>query len=187
MATRKKKKPANAAAAMRAQMMEKARKAIQKATGQKPIQADETTVPHLSTGSLAIDMLIGGTPGSDGKPICPGFPRRRLTEVYGPESSGKTTLTLQVLAEAQKQGGTAAFVDGEHALDPVYAEKLGVNMDELLVSQPDTGEQALEITDMLVRSGAVDVVVVDSVAARYPFDFGEREWTTTGKRPWPLP
>jgi len=95
-------------------------------------------------------------------------PRGRIVEIYGPESSGKTTLTLQIIGEAQKQGGTAAFVDAEHALDPVYAEKLGVNVDELLVSQPDTGEQALEIVDMLVRSGAVDVVVVDSVAALTP-------------------
>jgi recombination protein RecA len=95
-------------------------------------------------------------------------PRGRVVEIYGPESSGKTTLTLQVVAEAQKKGGTAAFVDAEHALDPVYAEKLGVNVNELLVSQPDTGEQALEIVDMLVRSGAVDVVVVDSVAALTP-------------------
>jgi recombination protein RecA len=95
-------------------------------------------------------------------------PKGRVVEIFGPESSGKTTLTLQVVAEAQKQGGTAAFVDAEHALDPVYAGKLGVNIDELLVSQPDTGEQALEITDMLVRSGAVDVVVVDSVAALTP-------------------
>jgi len=97
-----------------------------------------------------------------------GLPRGRVIEVYGPESSGKTTLTLQVIAEAQKLGGTAAFVDAEHALDPGYAEKLGVNVDELLVSQPDTGEQALEITDMLVRSGAVDIVVIDSVAALTP-------------------
>jgi recombination protein RecA len=96
------------------------------------------------------------------------LPRGRIVEIYGPESSGKTTLTLQVIAEAQKLGGTAAFVDAEHALDPAYAEKIGVNVDELLVSQPDTGEQALEITDMLVRSGAVDVVVVDSVAALTP-------------------
>jgi len=95
-------------------------------------------------------------------------PRGRVVEIYGPESSGKTTLTLQIIAEAQKKGGTAAFVDAEHALDPVYAEKLGVNVDELLVSQPDTGEQALEIVDMLVRSGAVDVVVIDSVAALTP-------------------
>jgi recombination protein RecA len=97
-----------------------------------------------------------------------GLPKGRVVEIYGPESSGKTTLTLQVVAEAQKKGGTAAFIDAEHALDPQYAEKLGVNVDELLVSQPDTGEQALEITDMLVRSGAVDVVVVDSVAALTP-------------------
>jgi len=112
----------------------------------------------ISTGSLGLDVALG----------VGGVPKGRVIEVYGPESSGKTTLTLQVVAQAQKQGGTAAFVDAEHALDPVYAEKLGVDMDELLVSQPDTGEQALEITDMLVRSGAVDVVVVDSVAALTP-------------------
>ena len=112
----------------------------------------------ISTGSLNLDLALG----------VGGVPRGRVVEIYGPESSGKTTLTLHVLAEAQKLGGTAAFVDAEHALDPGYAEKLGVNMDELLVSQPDTGEQALEITDMLVRSGAVDVVVVDSVAALTP-------------------
>ncbi len=99
---------------------------------------------------------------------CGGLPRGRVVEIYGPESSGKTTLTLQVIAEMQKLGGTAAFVDAEHALDPSYAQKIGVNVDELLVSQPDTGEQALEITDMLVRSGAVDVVVIDSVAALTP-------------------
>ncbi len=112
----------------------------------------------VSTGSLGLDIALG----------VGGLPRGRVVEVFGPESSGKTTLTLQVVAEAQKLGGTAAFVDAEHALDPAYAEKLGVNIDELLVSQPDTGEQALEITDMLVRSGAVDVVVVDSVAALTP-------------------
>jgi recombination protein RecA len=115
-------------------------------------------VDVVSTGSLGLDLALG----------VGGLPRGRVVEIYGPESSGKTTLTLQVVAEAQKVGGTAAFVDAEHALDPVYAEKLGVNMDELLVSQPDTGEQALEITDMLVRSGAVDIVVVDSVAALTP-------------------
>ena len=97
-----------------------------------------------------------------------GLPRRRIVEIYGPESSGKTTLTLQVVAEIQKLGGTAAFVDAEHALDPAYAAKVGVNVDDLLISQPDTGEQALEITDMLVRSNAVDVVIVDSVAALTP-------------------
>ncbi|KAB7619735.1 recombinase RecA [Alkalilimnicola sp. S0819] len=112
----------------------------------------------ISTGSLTLDMALG----------IGGLPKGRVCEIYGPESSGKTTLTLQVIAECQKAGGTAAFVDAEHALDPSYAEKLGVKVDELLVSQPDTGEQALEIADMLVRSGAVDVVVVDSVAALTP-------------------
>jgi recombination protein RecA len=112
----------------------------------------------ISTGSLGLDLALG----------VGGLPRGRVVEIYGPESSGKTTLTLQVVAQAQKAGGTAAFVDAEHALDPVYAEKLGVKLDELLVSQPDTGEQALEIVDTLVRSGAVDVVVVDSVAALTP-------------------
>ena len=112
----------------------------------------------VSTGSLALDVALG----------IGGLPKGRVIEIYGPESSGKTTLTLQAIAECQKQGGTAAFVDAEHALDPVYAEKIGVNVDDLLVSQPDTGEQALEITDMLVRSGAVDIVVVDSVAALTP-------------------
>ena len=112
----------------------------------------------ISTGSLSLDLALG----------VGGVPKGRVVEIYGPESSGKTTLTLHVIAEAQKNGGTCAFVDAEHALDPVYAEKLGVDTDELLVSQPDTGEQALEITDMLVRSGAVDVVVVDSVAALTP-------------------
>ncbi|MES9963406.1 MAG: recombinase RecA [Candidatus Sedimenticola sp. 20ELBAFRAG] len=115
-------------------------------------------IETISTGSLSLDIALG----------IGGVPKGRVVEVYGPESSGKTTLTLHIVAESQKAGGTAAFVDAEHALDPIYAEKLGVDMDELLVSQPDTGEQALEITDMLVRSGAVDVVVVDSVAALTP-------------------
>jgi recombination protein RecA len=115
-------------------------------------------IEAVSTGSIGLDVALG----------IGGVPKGRVVEVYGPESSGKTTLTLQIVAEAQKKGGTAAFVDAEHALDPAYAEKLGVNVDELLVSQPDTGEQALEITDMLVRSGAVDVIVVDSVAALTP-------------------
>lgn len=115
-------------------------------------------IESVSTGSLTLDIALG----------IGGLPFGRVVEIYGPESSGKTTLTLQVIAEAQKMGKTCAFVDAEHALDPVYAEKLGVNVDELLVSQPDTGEQALEICDMLVRSGAVDVVVVDSVAALTP-------------------
>ena len=115
-------------------------------------------VDVVSTGSLGLDIALG----------IGGLPRGRVVEIYGPESSGKTTLTLHAIAEMQKTGGTAAFVDAEHALDPAYAEKLGVNIDELLVSQPDTGEQALEITDMLVRSGAVDIVVIDSVAALTP-------------------
>ncbi|MGH8396733.1 MAG: recombinase RecA [Gammaproteobacteria bacterium] len=115
-------------------------------------------VDVVSTGSLGLDIALG----------VGGLPRGRVVEVYGPESSGKTTLTLQVIAEIQRNGGTAAFVDAEHALDPTYAGKLGVNVDDLLISQPDTGEQALEITDMLVRSAAVDVVVVDSVAALTP-------------------
>ena len=118
----------------------------------------DTTIGVISTGSLSLDIALG----------VGGLPRGRVVEVYGPESSGKTTLALQVVAECQKGGGAAAFVDAEHALDPSYAAKLGVDIDDLLVSQPDTGEQALEITDMLVRSGAVDVVVVDSVAALTP-------------------
>jgi recombination protein RecA len=115
-------------------------------------------VDVVSTGSLGLDIALG----------VGGLPKGRVVEIYGPESSGKTTLTLQVVAEVQKNGGTAAFVDAEHALDPVYAERVGVKVEDLLISQPDTGEQALEITDMLVRSGAVDVVVVDSVAALTP-------------------
>src|SRR5216110_2540903 len=115
-------------------------------------------VEAVSTGSLGLDIALG----------IGGLPRGRVIEIYGPESSGKTTLTLQVVAEIQKLGGTAAFVDAEHALDPIYAQKVGVKVEDLLISQPDTGEQALEITDMLVRSGAVDVIVVDSVAALTP-------------------
>lgn len=115
-------------------------------------------MPSISTGSLGLDIALG----------IGGLPKGRVVEIYGPESSGKTTLTLQAIAECQKQGGTAAFIDAEHALDPVYAENLGVNLAELIVSQPDTGEQALEITDMLVRSGAVDLLVIDSVAALTP-------------------
>lgn len=112
----------------------------------------------ISTGSLGLDVALG----------VGGLPRGRVVEIYGPESSGKTTLTLQVVAEMQKQGGTCAFVDAEHALDIQYAQKLGVNLQELLISQPDTGEQALEIVDSLVRSGAVDLIVIDSVAALTP-------------------
>ena len=123
--------------------------------GDSPASRDIDTVP---TGSLSLDIALG----------CGGLPRGRVVEIYGPESSGKTTMTLEVIAQMQKLGGSAAFIDAEHALDPLYAEKIGVNVDELLVSQPDTGEQALEITDMLVRSGAVDMVVIDSVAALTP-------------------
>lgn len=124
--------------------------------GDKDVVARD--VSSVSTGSLGLDIALG----------IGGLPRGRVVEIYGPESSGKTTLTLQVIAQAQKAGGTAAFVDAEHALDPIYAEKLGVDVAELLVSQPDTGEQALEIVDTLVRSSAVDVVVIDSVAALTP-------------------
>jgi recombination protein RecA len=151
-------------------MEENRKKALSAALGQIEKQFGKGSVMRLgdasasydveavSTGSLGLDIALG----------IGGLPRGRVVEIYGPESSGKTTLTLQVVAEIQKAGGTAAFVDAEHALDPSYAQKLGVNIDELLVSQPDTGEQALEITDMLVRSSAVDVIVIDSVAALTP-------------------
>ena len=119
---------------------------------------EHVKIPAISTGSLGLDVALG----------IGGLPRGRIVEIYGPESSGKTTLTLQVIAEAQKAGGTCAFIDAEHALDPIYAEKLGVNVDDLMISQPDTGEQALEVSDMLVRSGAIDVLVIDSVAALTP-------------------
>jgi len=119
---------------------------------------DRQAIPAISTGSLGLDIALG----------IGGLPKGRIVEIYGPESSGKTTLTLSVIAQAQKMGATCAFVDAEHALDPEYAGKLGVNVDDLLVSQPDTGEQALEITDMLVRSNAIDVIVIDSVAALVP-------------------
>ena len=122
--------------------------------GDRAIEAVEV----IPTGSLMLDIALG----------IGGLPKGRVVEIYGPESSGKTTLTLQAIAECQKQGGTAAFIDAEHALDPVYAAKLGVNVDDLLLSQPDTGEQALEIADMLVRSGSVDILVIDSVAALTP-------------------
>ena len=119
---------------------------------------EQISIPSIYTGSLGLDIALG----------IGGLPRGRVVEIYGPESSGKTTLTLQLIAEAQKVGGTCAFIDAEHALDPLYAQALGVETDDLLVSQPDTGEQALEICDMLVRSGGVDVVIVDSVAALTP-------------------
>ena len=119
---------------------------------------ERVAIPAISTGSLGLDIALG----------IGGLPKGRIVEIYGPESSGKTTMTLQVIAEAQKKGGTAAFIDAEHALDPQYAERLGVQVDDMIVSQPDTGEQALEVAEMLVRSGAVDVLVIDSVAALTP-------------------
>ena len=150
-------------------MDESKRKALNSALGQiekqfgkgavmKMNEENIAAIDTISTGSLSLDIALG----------VGGLPRGRVVEIYGPESSGKTTLTLQAIAECQKNGGTAAFIDAEHALDPVYAEKLGVNVDDLLVSQPDTGEQALEICDMLVRSGAVEMVAIDSVAALVP-------------------
>ena len=151
-------------------MDENRKKALAAALGQIEKQFGKGSVMRLGDGGgiRDIESVSSGSIGLDVALGIGGLPRGRVIEIYGPESSGKTTLTLQAIAEVQKLGGTAAFVDAEHALDPNYAEKLGVNVDELLVSQPDTGEQALEITDMLVRSGAVDVVVIDSVAALTP-------------------
>ena len=151
-------------------MEENRKKALAAALGQIEKQFGKGSVMRLGDASAAYDVEAVST-GSLGLDIAlgiGGIPRGRVIEIYGPESSGKTTLTLEVIAEIQRNGGTAAFVDAEHALDPAYAEKLGVQVNDLLVSQPDTGEQALEITDMLVRSGAVDVVVIDSVAALTP-------------------
>ncbi|MEY4860762.1 MAG: hypothetical protein RL059_461, partial [Bacteroidota bacterium] len=138
--------------------MEKLDKAYGKGSVMKLGDAPVEKVDVIPTGSLTLDLALGIN----------GYPKGRVVEIYGPESSGKTTLTLQVIAECQKLGGTAAFIDAEHALDPSYATKLGVNVADLIVSQPDTGEQALEVADMLVRSGAVDILVVDSVAALTP-------------------
>ena len=151
-------------------MEENRKKALAAALGQIEKQFGKGSVMRLGDGAASFDVEAVST-GSLGLDIAlgiGGLPRGRVVEVFGPESSGKTTLTLQVIAEVQRGGGTAAFVDAEHALDPSYAEKLGVNIADLLVSQPDTGEQALEITDMLVRSNAVDIVVIDSVAALTP-------------------
>ena len=146
----------------RKMMLKKALTDISKRYGEGSImrlgEAKQMEIEVISTGSLGLDLALGAG----------GIPRGRITEIYGPESSGKTTICLHVVAEAQKIGGTAAFIDMEHALDPIYAQKLGVNINELLVSQPDTGEQALEICETLVRSGAVDVIIVDSVAALVP-------------------
>src|SRR6185437_3928916 len=151
-------------------MEENRKKALAAALGQIEKQFGKGSVMRLGDGATSFDIEAVST-GSLGLDIAlgiGGLPRGRVIEIYGPESSGKTTLTLQVIAEVQRSGGTAAFVDAEHALDPSYAEKLGVNIGDLMVSQPDTGEQALEITDMLVRSNAVDIVVIDSVAALTP-------------------
>lgn len=151
-------------------MDENRKKALAQALGQIEKQFGKGSVMRLGDDSTFrdIDVISTGSIGLDVALGIGGLPKGRVVEIYGPESSGKTTLTLQVIAEAQKLGGTAAFIDAEHALDPNYAEKLGVNVNELLVSQPDTGEQALEITDMLVRSGAIDIIVIDSVAALTP-------------------
>ncbi|HXH72484.1 MAG TPA: recombinase RecA [Mariprofundaceae bacterium] len=144
-------------------------KALETALSQIERQFGKGTVMRLGDQSkVAVDVIPSGSLALDAALGVGGYPRGRVIEIYGPESSGKTTLALHAVAEAQKRGGAAAFVDAEHALDPDYAEKLGVNIDELLVSQPDSGEQALEIVDMLVRSGALDVIVVDSVAALTP-------------------
>jgi recombination protein RecA len=148
--------------ALRKKALDQALAQIEKSCGKGSImRLDESStlnVEGISTGSISVDLALGGK----------GLPRGRIVEVFGPESSGKTTLTLHVIAEAQKQGGVAAFIDAEHALDPSWARRLGVNLEDLLVSQPDSGEQALEICEMLVRSNAVDVIVVDSVAALIP-------------------
>jgi len=151
-------------------MDENRKKALAAALGQIEKQFGKGSVMRLGDAASArgIDVVSSGSIGLDVALGIGGLPRGRVIEIYGPEASGKTTMMLQAIAEAQKLGGTAAFVDAEHALDPAYAERLGVNVDELLVSQPDTGEQALEITDMLVRSGAIDVIVIDSVAALTP-------------------
>ncbi|MGQ7844193.1 recombinase RecA [Granulosicoccus sp. 3-233] len=146
------------------------KKALSAALGQIEKQFGKGTIMRMGDDSVSrdIDVISTGSLGLDLALGIGGLPRGRICEIYGPESSGKTTMTLQVIAECQKAGGTAAFVDAEHALDPVYARKLGVDVDELLISQPDTGDQALEIVDMLVRSSAVDIIVVDSVAALTP-------------------
>ena len=163
MATKKEIKPIPTDNAAREKALETALNDIQKAFGQGSIMimgegAEIQDLDVISTGSISLDMATG----------VGGVPKGRIIEIFGPESSGKTTLTLHIVAEAQKKGGKAAFIDAEHALDPVYARNLGVKVDELLVSQPDNGEQALEICDMLARSGALDVIVIDSVAALVP-------------------
>ncbi len=150
--------------------LENALRQIEKQFGKGSImklgESTHMQVETIPSGSLALDIALG----------IGGYPRGRIIEVYGPESSGKTTVALHAIAEVQKVGGTAAFIDAEHALDPLYASKLGINIDELLLSQPDTGEQALEIAEALVRSGAVDIIVIDSVAALVPRAEIEGRW-----------
>lgn len=154
----------------RKQALDMALRQIEKQFGKGSVmklgEQAEQRVSTISTGALALDIALG----------VGGYPKGRIIEVYGPESSGKTTVALHAIAEVQRQGGQAAFIDAEHALDPVYAGKLGVNIDELLLSQPDTGEQALEIAEALVRSGALDIIVIDSVAALVPKAEIEARW-----------
>ena len=161
-------------------MDENRKKALAAALGQIEKQFGKGSVMRLGDAASAggIDVVSSGSIGLDVALGIGGLPRGRVIEIYGPEASGKTTMMLQAIAEAQKLGGTAAFVDAEHALDPAYAERLGVNVNELLVSQPDTGEQALEITDMLVRSGAIDIIVIDSVGRLRPKPRSKARWVT---------
>jgi recombination protein RecA len=167
----KKKATATTSASAAASVMARARAAILKSTGQKPLQPSDTTLGHISTGSLSVDMLIGGSPAKDGTPVCPGFPKRRITEVYGPESSGKTTLLLSSIVQTQRKGGAAMFIDFEHALDHNYAKKIGVNYDDgtFEVYQPDTLEEGLKILYIGIAAG-VDLIGIDSVAAMVPKD-----------------
>jgi recombination protein RecA len=169
MSPPKKTEPKNPAAAMRAAMVAKAKAAIQKTTKQKPLQPGVEARGYVSTGSFATDMLIGGTANAQGQPICPGYPRRAITELYGPESSGKTTMLIHAMVEAQKAGGAAMFIDFEHALDHSYAKALGLSYDEdkLLVYQPDTMEEGFNMMYVGVASG-FDIIGVDSVAAMVP-------------------
>lgn len=167
-----KKKPAAATSSSREAMFAKARAAILKATGSKPLQPGECRMPHVSTGSFPVDMLIGGTPAKDGTgPICPGFPRRRITEIYGPESSGKTTLLISAMVQAQKAGGSAMFIDFEHSLDHNYAKALGLDYDpnKLMVLQPDSMEDGFKQMYIGILTG-FDIIGVDSVAAMVPKD-----------------
>jgi recombination protein RecA len=179
------KKPKKAATSANAVMMAKLRGAILKATGQKPLKPGDTAYQHVSTGSFNVDMLIGGTP-VQGDPkqrlICPGFPRRRITEVFGAESSGKTTLALSAIAQAQKAGGTGILIDFEHAIDLSYAQKIGLSLDEdkMQVVQPDTMEQGFAMMYLGIASG-VDIIVVDSIAAMVPKDELEKGFNDAAK------